>query len=71
MKKIQLLANIARRIEETNTAINTNATYATRLYPLLNTLWEEVDNLCYELYGLTETEKETIMSNPRSDHYYE
>ena len=70
-EKIQLLANIARRIEETNTAINTNATYATRLYPLLNTLWEEVDNLCYELYGLTETEKETIMSNPRSDHYYE
>ena len=70
-EKVQQLANIAQRIEETNTAICTNATYATRLYPLLNTLWEEIDNLCCELYGLTETDKDAIMSNPRSDHYYE
>lgn len=70
-EKMQQLANVARRIEEINTAICTNTTYATRLYPLLNTLWEEVDNLCCELYGLTEAEKEAVMSNPRSDHYYE
>lgn len=70
-EKVQQLANVAQRIEETNIAICTNATYATRLYPLLNTLWEEVDNLCCELYGLTESDKEAIMSNTRSDHYYE
>ncbi len=70
-KSMQQLASVARHIEETNTAIMTNISSAPRLYPLLNNLWDEVDRLCCELYGLTETEKESIMSNPRTDHRYE
>lgn len=65
------LSVMARRIEETNTAIMTNNSSASRLYPLLNYLWKEVDSLCCELYDLTESEKESIMSNPRTDHNYE
>jgi type I restriction-modification system DNA methylase subunit len=70
-ESMQRLAAVARRIEETNTAIITNTSFATRLYPLLNNLWNDVDSLCCELYGLTETEKRIIMSNPRIDHRYE
>lgn len=68
---MQRLAAIARRIEETNMAIAANISSAPRFYTLLNRLWEEVDRLCCELYGLTEAEKETIMLNPRIDHHYE
>lgn len=65
------LAAVARRIEETNTAITTNISSAPRFYPLLNNYWKEVDQLCCEFYGLNEAEKEIIMSNPRTDHHYE
>ena len=68
---MQRLAAIARRIEETNMVIAANISSAPRFYTLLNRLWEEVDQLCYEIYGLTEAEKETIMLNPRIDHHYE
>lgn len=68
---MQRLAAIARRIEETNMAIAANISSAPRFYTLLNRLWEEVDQLCCELYGLTRAEKETIMLNPRIDHHYE
>ena len=68
---MQRLAAIARRIEETNMAIVANISSAPRFYTLLNRLWEEVDQLCCELYGLAEAEKETIMLNPRIDHHYE
>lgn len=70
-ERMQQLAGMARRIEETNTAITTNISSASRLYPLLNNLWNEVDRLCCELYGLSDSEKEIIMSNPRTDHHYE
>lgn len=69
--RMRQLVNVARRIEETNTAIATNVSSASRLYPLLNNLWKEIDNLCCDFYNLTETEKEIIMSNPRKDHKYE
>lgn len=65
------LSAVARHIEETNTAIMARISSASRLYPLLNNLWDMVDRLCCELYGLTESEKRTIMSNPRIDHHYE
>lgn len=70
-EQMQQLAGMARHIEETNTAITTSTSSASRLYPLLNNLWIEVDRLCCELYGLSNSEKEIIMSNPRIDHYYE
>lgn len=70
-ERMQQLARVARRIEETNTAITTNISSASRLYPLLNNLWNEVDCLCCELYGLNDSEKEIIMSTPRTDHHYE
>lgn len=70
-ERMQQLAGMARRIEETNTAITTSISSASRLYPLLNKLWNEVDRLCCELYGLSDSEKEIIMSSPRTDHYYE
>lgn len=69
--RMQRLAIVARRIEEANTAITTNISSASRFYTLLNNFWNEVDRLCYELYGLTEAEKGAIMSNPRTDHRYE
>ncbi len=69
--RMQRLATVARRIEETNTAITVNISSASRFYPLLNNLWSEVDQLCCELYRLTYAEKEAIMSNPRIDHHYE
>ena len=69
--RMQRLAALARRIEETNTAITTNTSFAPRFYPMLNDLWNEVDNLCCELYGLTEDVRKTIMSTPRADHHYE
>lgn len=68
---MQRLAVVARRIEETNTAISTTTSSASRLYPLLNNLWNEIDNLCCKFYGLTEEEKDIIMSTPRIDHRYE
>lgn len=70
-ERMQQLARVARRIEETNTAITTNISSASRLYPLLNNLWNEVDCLCCELYRLNDSEKEIIMSTPRTDHHYE
>lgn len=70
-EQMQQLAGVARHIEEANTAITTSTSSASRLYPLLNNLWNEVDQLCCELYGLSNSEKEIIMSNPRTDHYYE
>lgn len=69
-EQMQQLAGVARHIEETNTAITTSISSASRLYPLLNNLWSEVDRLCCELYGLSDSEKEIIMLNPRTDHYY-
>ena len=70
-EKMQRLANVARRIENTNTVIAANKSSASRFYPLLNNLWIKVDRLCCELYGLTETERGTILSNIRHDHHYE
>jgi hypothetical protein len=70
-ERMQQLAGVARRIEETNTAITTSISSAPRFYLLLNSLWNEIDRLCCELYGLTDAERETIMSNPRTDHHYE
>lgn len=69
--RMQRLAALARRIEETNTAITNNTSFAPRFYPMLNDLWNEVDNLCCELYGLTENVRKNIMSTPRADHHYE
>ena len=69
--RMQRLAALARRIEETNTAITNNTSFAPRFYPMLNDLWNEVDNLCCELYGLTEDVRKNIMSTPRADHHYE
>lgn len=69
--RMQRLAALARRIEETNTAITTNTSFAPRFYPMLNDLLNEVDNLCCELYGLTEDVRRNIMSTPRTDHHYE
>lgn len=68
---ITKLASVARHIEEVNSAVAANNSSAHRLYPLLNKLWNEVDQLCCNLYCLNEGEKTLIMSNPRIDHHYE
>ncbi|MGN0028292.1 MAG: Eco57I restriction-modification methylase domain-containing protein [Marinilabiliaceae bacterium] len=64
------LAQTARRIEATNSAASANTSSASRLYPLLNNLWDEVDRLCCDLYGLSDIDKQTILSTPRTDHIY-
>lgn len=68
--RMQQLAQVARRIEETNSAASANISSASRLYPLLNNLWIEVDRLCCDLYDLSEIDKQTILSTPRTDHIY-
>lgn len=70
-ERMKRLVSIAKRIEETNSAIATNISSASRYYPLLNNLWDEIDQICCNLYGLTDAEKSTIMANPRIDHKYE
>ena len=70
-ERMRQLAGMERQIEETNTAITTSISSASRLYPLLNNLWNEVDRLCCELYGLSDSDEEIVMSTPRIDHYYE
>lgn len=68
--RMQQLAQVARRIEATNSAAAANISSASRLYPLLNRLWTDVDQLCCELYGLSDPDKQIILSSPRTDHIY-
>lgn len=70
-ENMQRLAVKARQIEETNIAITTNTSHASRLHLLLSSLWNDVDNLCCELYGFSDEERNDVMLNARTDHRYE
>ena len=67
-RRIANLANIARRIEQTNEQLrNALGGQTSGLENALRTLWSELDQLCDRLYGLTREEKALVYQTPRFD----
>jgi len=62
------LANIARRIEQTNEQLcNSTGGQTSGLENALHTLWTELDKICDNLYGLTRADKAIIYQTQRND----
>lgn len=67
-RQIAKLANIARRIEQTNEQLRIAVGGQTSgLENALHILWNELDQICDKLYGLTKKEKALIYQTPRYD----
>lgn len=68
-RRITRLANIARRIEQTNEQLRNNAVggQTSGLENALRSLWLQLDQLCDKLYGLTIEEKAIVYQTSRFD----
>ena len=67
-RQIAKLANIARRIELTNEQLRIAVGGQTSgLENAIHILWNELDQICDKLYGLTKKEKALIYQTPRND----
>ena len=67
-RRISRLANVARRIEQTNEQLrNTVGGQTSGLISALRTLWSELDQICDRLYGLSRTERALIYQTTRND----
>lgn len=67
-RRISRLANVARRIEQTNEQLRNAAGGQTSgLLSALRTLWSELDQICDRLYGLSRTERALIYQTIRTD----
>lgn len=67
-RRISRLANIARRIEQTNEQLRHAVGGQTSgLESALRSYWAELDRLCDKLYGLTREDKALIYQAPRND----
>ncbi len=67
-RRIARLANVARRIEQTNEQLrNAVGGQTSGLLSALRTLWSELDQICDRLYGLSRTERALIYQTTRTD----
>ena len=67
-RRINRLANIARRIEQTNEQLrNAIGGQKSGLINALRSLWSQLDQLCNRLYGLTKEEKALVYQTIRFD----
>lgn len=67
-RRITRLANIARRIEQTNEQLrNAVGGQSSGLENALHSLWSELDQLCDRIYGLTREEKAIVYQTSRLD----
>ena len=67
-RRISRLANVARRIEQTNEQLrNAVGGQTSGLLSALRTLWSELDQICDRLYGLSRADKALIYQTTRTD----
>ena len=67
-RNLTRLANIARRIEQTNEQLrNATGGQTSGLENALHTLWTQLDQMCDRLYGLTRDDKAIIYQTQRND----
>lgn len=67
-RNLTRLANLARRIEQTNEQLRNAAGGQTSgLENALHTLWRQLDQMCDRLYGLTNADKAIIYQRQRND----
>lgn len=67
-RNLTRLANIARRIEQTNEQLrNATGGQTSGLENALHTLWTQLDQICDNLYGLTRADKAIIYRTQRND----
>ena len=67
-RRISRLANVARRIEQTNEQLrNAVGGQTSGLLSALRTLWSELDQICDRLYGLSRADKALIYQTTRID----
>ena len=67
-RRISRLANVARRIEQTNEQLrNATGGQTSGLLSALRTLWSELDQICDRLYSLSRTDRALIYQITRTD----
>ena len=67
-RRIARLANVARRIEQTNEQLrNAVGGQTSGLLNALRALWSELDQICDRLYGLSRADRALIYQTTRND----